>query len=57
MNAGYSAGWCQVSFGIELKAEEITCRAQGDDRCVFIMAHPKTFDRHALEWKRRLGVK
>ncbi len=41
MNAGYSCGWCEVSFGVELVAEEITCRAAGDPHCMFIMAHPR----------------
>jgi len=27
MNAGYSSGWCEASFGIELTAVEIACRA------------------------------
>jgi len=39
MNAGYSAGWCTVSFGIPLMAVEITCRAAGDQHCSFVMAH------------------
>jgi signal transduction histidine kinase/CheY-like chemotaxis protein len=40
MNAGYSSGWCEESFGIELVASEILCRARGDDCCRFIMAPP-----------------
>jgi two-component sensor histidine kinase/predicted hydrocarbon binding protein len=40
MNAGYSSGWCEESFGIPLTAVEITCRAKGDDKCSFIMAPP-----------------
>lgn len=38
MNAGYSSGWCSESFGIELDARELTCRAKGDKECLFIMA-------------------
>ncbi len=38
MNAGYSSGWCSESFGIELNAREITCRAKGDKECLFVMA-------------------
>jgi PAS domain S-box-containing protein len=41
MNAGYSSGWCEESFGIPLTAVEITCRAKGDDTCTFIMAPPR----------------
>lgn len=40
MNAGYSSGWCEESFGIELTAVEISCKAKGDDHCTFIMAPP-----------------
>jgi uncharacterized protein len=55
MNAGYSAGWCEVSFGVELKAEEITCRAHGDERCVFVMAHPRHIERHVREYRAKYG--
>ena len=40
MNAGYSSGWCEQSFGIELTSVEISCRAKGDKNCTFIMAPP-----------------
>ncbi len=40
MNAGYSSGWCEASFGIPLTAVEISCRAKGDEHCTFIMAPP-----------------
>lgn len=40
MNAGYSSGWCQESFGLTLEAKEITCRARGDEHCQFVMARP-----------------
>lgn len=38
MNAGYSAGWCEESFGIPLTTVEVTCEARGDDKCLFLMA-------------------
>ena len=38
MNCGYSAGWCEESFGLSLTTVEITCEAKGDDACTFIMA-------------------
>lgn len=41
MNAGYSSGWCEESFGIPLTAVEITCRARGDEKCTFVMAPPE----------------
>jgi len=46
MNAGYSSGWCQESFGVELTAIEITCKAKGDDQCRFIMAPPSRIEGH-----------
>lgn len=41
MNCGYSAGWCEESFGIPLTTVELTCEAMGDDQCSFIMATPE----------------
>ncbi len=41
MNAGYSSGWCEESFGVPLTAVEVKCKAKGDDCCQFVMAHPK----------------
>lgn len=46
MNAGYSSGWCEESFGVPLTAVEITCKAKGDDCCSFIMAHPNKINEH-----------
>lgn len=40
MNAAYSSGWCEESFGMSLTAVEVSCRAKGDDTCTFIMAPP-----------------
>jgi len=44
MSAGYSSGWCEESFGVELVASEILCRAKGDDCCRFIMAPPEKIE-------------
>jgi len=41
MNAGYSSGWCQESFGMPLEARELTCCALGHDKCQFVMATPE----------------
>lgn len=38
MNCGYSAGWCEESFGLSLTTVEVACEAQGADHCTFIMA-------------------
>jgi len=46
MNAGYSSGWCEESFGIPLVASEILCRAKGDAYCRFIMAPPSRIESH-----------
>jgi len=46
MNAGYSSGWCEESFGLPLTAVEISCKAKGDDNCTFIMAPPHRIKDH-----------
>jgi CheY-like chemotaxis protein/predicted hydrocarbon binding protein len=46
MNAGYSSGWCEESFGIALTAAEVTCTARGDERCTFIMSPPHKIQEH-----------
>ena len=55
MNAGYSSGWCEQSYGMELTAVEITCRAKGDKNCTFIMAPPNRIaeylDKEELKYK------
>ncbi|MGB8658404.1 MAG: response regulator [Candidatus Zixiibacteriota bacterium] len=53
MNAGYSSGWCEESFGVTLVASEIMCRAKGDDACRFIMAHPSRIEDYIREYVRR----
>ncbi|MBI5743953.1 MAG: PAS domain S-box protein [Elusimicrobia bacterium] len=55
MNAGYSSGWCEASFGIPLVATEITCRARGDDACRFIMAPPSRLEGHIQDYLTRAG--
>ncbi len=44
MNAGYSSGWCEESFGVTLVATEVLCRARGDAACRFVMAHPSRIE-------------
>ncbi len=46
MNAGYSAGWCEQSFGVSLVATELSCRGAGDDRCCFAMGVPGRLSEH-----------
>ncbi len=46
MNAGYSSGWCEESFGLPLVAVETECLAAGDARCRFIMAPPSRIEEH-----------
>jgi predicted hydrocarbon binding protein len=53
MNAGYSSGWCEESYGIPLVAKEILCRAKGDEFCRFIMAHPAMVDKYIKEYESR----
>ena len=49
MNAGYSSGWCEQSFGIDLTAVEVTCKAAGDEQCTFIMAPPHRIETYLHE--------
>lgn len=51
MNAGYSSGWCEESFGIPLTAIELTCEAKGDDRCTFIMAPSNKISEYLKEYE------
>jgi signal transduction histidine kinase len=46
MNAGYSSGWCEESFGLPLVAVEIACLAAGGRQCRFIMAPPSRIEEH-----------
>jgi two-component system cell cycle sensor histidine kinase/response regulator CckA len=52
MNAGYSSGWCEESFGVNLVATEVLCRARGDACCRFVMAHPTRIERYAAQYAR-----
>lgn len=46
MNAGYSSGWCEESFGLPLVAVETECLAAGDAHCRFVMAPPSRIEEH-----------
>ncbi|OFY83187.1 MAG: hypothetical protein A3F72_21485 [Bacteroidetes bacterium RIFCSPLOWO2_12_FULL_35_15] len=50
MNAGYSSGWCEESFGMALTAVEVTCKAKGDENCTFIMAPPGKIQAHVEQY-------
>jgi len=50
MNAGYSSGWCQESFGIPLEAREISCQALAHQECVFIMAQPQVIEQKIADY-------
>jgi len=52
MNAGYSSGWCEESFGLPLVAVEIECLAAGGGHCRFIMAPPSRIEGHLRRYKR-----
>jgi len=39
INAGYSSGWAAESFGLPLEAREVTCQAEGDEYCTFVLTH------------------
>lgn len=51
-SAGYSAGWCTESFGVDLDAREVTCRARGDDACLFIMVHSSRLPEAVARWRK-----
>lgn len=53
MNAGYSSGWCEESFGVPLVAAEIECLASGGSHCRFIMAPPSRIEEHLARYSRR----
>lgn len=57
MNAGYSSGWCEQSFGIELTSVEISCRAKGDKHCTFIMAPPHKIGEYLTQQEQKLKSK
>lgn len=52
MNAGYSSGWCSTSFGLDLSATEILCRAKGDECCRFIMAPSHRIEGHIAAYRK-----
>jgi diguanylate cyclase (GGDEF)-like protein/PAS domain S-box-containing protein len=55
MNAGYSSGWCEESFGVPLVAAEIECLAAGGAQCRFIMAPPSRIEGHLARYARETG--
>lgn len=56
MNAGYSSGWCEESFGLRLVAVEVECCAAGGEHCRFIMAPPSRIESHLQQFPpRRTG--
>ncbi|HDZ89496.1 MAG: hypothetical protein DRG82_14890 [Deltaproteobacteria bacterium] len=57
MNAGYSSGWCEESFGIPLVAVEMECRAKGDEHCRFIMAPPSAIESQIARYYTHSRVK
>jgi diguanylate cyclase (GGDEF)-like protein/PAS domain S-box-containing protein len=56
MNAGYSSGWCEESFGLPLVAAEVECLAAGGEHCRFIMAPPSRIEAHLAEHARSSGT-
>lgn len=57
MNAGYSSGWCEESFGVPLVAAEIECRAKVDEHCRFMMAPPSRIKEHIARYEERYDAK
>ena len=57
MNAGYSSGWCEESYGIPLVAKEVACVAKGDKYCRFVMAPPSRIFEHIGTFKKKWRIK
>lgn len=55
-SAGYSAGWCSESFGVDVHAREVTCVAAGGGECRFIMAPYDKLDAYEQQFRERLGT-
>jgi two-component system cell cycle sensor histidine kinase/response regulator CckA len=55
MNAGYSAGWCTQSFGVQLESTEVSCRAMGHAACRFVLAPRERVADRVAELERNLG--
>lgn len=53
-SAGYSAGWCTESFGVDVHAREVTCVAAGDSECRFVMSMWHRLDEHVAAVKARM---
>jgi len=53
MNAGYSSGWCEESFGLPLVSVEVQCTAARGRRCRFIMAPPSRIEEHLTRYAER----
>jgi signal transduction histidine kinase len=51
MNAGYSSGWCEESFGVPLVAVEVECMAAGGRRCRFLMAPPSRIEERLAAYR------
>lgn len=57
MNAGYSSGWCEESFGLSLVTAEIECQAKGDRHCRFIMAPPSKIKEYITKYSKQAYIK
>ncbi len=57
MNAGYSSGWCEESFGLPLVTAEVECRAKGDRHCRFIMAPPSKIRDHIARYAKKAYIR
>lgn len=55
-SAGYSAGWCTESFGVDVHAREITCVGAGETECRFILAPWERLDGHEQNLRARLAL-
>lgn len=56
MNSGYSAGWCEESFGIPLTTVELTCEARGDEYCSFITAPSHRIEAYVSDLAKKSNI-
>ena len=56
INAGYSSGWCEQSYGVKLIAKEVSCVARGDRQCRFVMASPDRISEQVEKFRKEWGM-
>jgi serine/threonine protein kinase len=50
MSAGYMSGWSEGATGTARVTVEVLCKAQGDERCLFVRTSPNKIIHKVKEW-------